>query len=155
MAQVEQIFIAREKRSPVIELTEAFLETGLGIKGDRYYSASEAALGRGEASDINQVTLIDKAALDEFLSAQDSDLGYGEFRRSIITSGIDLNALIGKAFYLGDVKLHGTELCEPCAWLSANVHAAVLPGLVHKAGIRAVVHSSGTIKPGTEIRAAE
>lgn len=155
MAQVEQIFIAREKRSPVVEVAEAFLETGLGIKGDRYYAASEAALGRGEETDINQVTLIDKAALDEFLSEQDSDLGYGDFRRSIVTSGIDLNALVDKEFYLGDVKLLGTELCEPCAWLSANVHEAVLPGLVHKAGIRAVIHNSGTIKPGTEIRAAE
>lgn len=155
MAQVEKIFIAKEKRSPIIELAEAFLETGLGIKGDRYYAASEAALGRGEESDINQVTLIDKGALDEFLTAQDSDLGYGDFRRSIVTSGIDLNALVNKEFYLGDVKLVGTELCEPCAWLSANVHKAVLPGLVHKAGIRAVIHSSGTIKPGTEIRSTK
>lgn len=152
MAQVEQIFIAAEKRGPLQQLDQAFLETGMGIKGDRYYAASEAALGRGEAADINQVTLIDKAHLDEFLQVQDSDLGYGDFRRSIITSGIDLNDLVGKDFYLGDVKLRGTELCEPCAWLAANVHKQVLPGLVHKAGIRAVVYSSGTIAPGTEIR---
>ncbi len=154
MGQVEQIFIAREKRSPVEELTEAFLETRMGIRGDRYYRAAEAALGRGEATDINQVTLIDKARLDEFLAQHPSDLGYGDFRRSIITSGIDLNALVGKTFYLGDVQLHGTELCEPCAWLAANVHKAVLPDLVHKAGIRAVVQTSGNIRPGTRIRTA-
>jgi len=155
MAQVEQIYIAREKRSPVEQVDEAFLETGMGIKGDRYYAAAEAALGRGEETGINQVTLIDKAMLDDFLQTQNSDLGYGDFRRSIITSGIDLNALVDKEFTIGEAKLRGTELCEPCAWLAANVHEAVLPELVHKAGIRAVIHGSGTIAPGSEIKASE
>ena len=151
MTQVEQIYIAREKRGPIEELSEAYLETNKGIKGDRYHAVSEAALERGDDPGIYQLTLIDKGALDEFLTTQDSDLSYGDFRRSVITSGIDLNALVGKDFTIGDVHLQGTELCEPCAWLAANVHRAVLPGLVHKAGIRAKIISSGTIRPGSEI----
>lgn len=154
MAQVEHIYIAREKRGVIEEVSEAFLETGMGIQGDRYYAAAEAALGQGKAAGINQVTLIDKAMLDEFLANNGSDLGYGDFRRSIVTSGIDLNSLVGRTFYLGNIELLGTELCEPCRWLSENVHKAVLPELVHKAGIRAVVHTSGVIQPGTELRTA-
>lgn len=155
MARVEQIFIAQEKRGPVTEVQEAFLETGMGIKGDRYYAAAEAALACGEPGGINQVTLIDKARLDEFLAEHNSDLGYGDFRRSIITSGIDLNELVDRAFMVGEAKLRGTELCEPCAWLSENVHQAVLPDLVHKCGIRAVVEQSASIAPGSEIRALD
>lgn len=155
MAQVEQIFIAQEKRGPLTELNEAFLETGMGIKGDRYYAAAEAALACGEPGGINQVTLIDKARLDEFLAAHDSDLNYGDFRRSIITSGIELNDLVGKTFRIGDARLRGTELCEPCAWLAANVHSAVLPDLIHKCGIRAVVEQSAMIKPGSALEAID
>lgn len=151
MAQVEKIYIAREKRSPVEEVPEAFLEASKGIKGDRYHAISDAALSQGEDAGIYQVTLIDKATLDEFLAQQSSDLSYGDFRRSIITSGVDLNALVGKDFSIGEVELRGTELCEPCAWLAANVHKEVLPGLVHKAGIRAMVKTSGTIMPGSEV----
>lgn len=151
MAQVEQIFIAREKRSPIEELPEAYLEANKGIQGDRYHALSETAIANGEEPGIYQVTLIDKGALDEFLARRDSDLGYGDFRRSIITSGIDLNALVDKNFTVGEATLYGTELCEPCAWLSANVHKEVLPGLVHKAGIRAMVLSSGSIRTGSAI----
>lgn len=142
MAQVEHIYIASEKRGPIQELPAATLDAGKGIKGDRYYDSGD---------DRIHVSLIDKAMLDAFISAQHAELGYGDFRRSIVTSGVDLNALVGKVFYVGDVRLRGTELCEPCAWLAANVHPAVLPDLVHKAGLRAVVEEGGSIGPGTAI----
>ncbi len=151
MARVEQIFIAEEVRGRVKELQQAYLEAGMGICGDRYYQAAQAAIACGETAGINQVTLIDKARLDEFLAEHESDLGYGEFRRSIITSGIELNDLVDKSFMVGDARLRGTELCEPCAWLKQNVHEAVLPDLVHKAGLRAIVESSASISPGAEI----
>jgi len=146
MAQVERIYIATEKRGPIEEVQEATLEAGKGIQGDRYH---------GAGGQDNHVSLIDKAILDEFIGAQDAELGYGDFRRSIVTSGADLNALVGKVFYLGKVRLRGTELCEPCAWLSENVHPAVLPDLVHKAGLRAVVEATGTIGPGTSLTERE
>jgi MOSC domain-containing protein YiiM len=152
MARVEQIFIAEEVRGPMKELQQAYLEAGMGIRGDRYYQAAQAAIACGETAGINQVTLIDKARLDEFLAEHDSDLGYGEFRRSIVTSGIDLNDLVDKSFMVGDARLRGTELCEPCAWLKQHVHEAVLPDLVHKAGLRAIVESSASISPGAEVK---
>lgn len=152
MARVEQIFIAEEVRGPVKELQQAYLEASMGIRGDRYYQAAQAAIACGETAGINQVTLIDKARLDEFLAKHDSDLGYGEFRRSIVTSGIELNDLVDKSFMVGDARLRGTELCEPCAWLKQHVHEAVLPDLVHKAGLRAIVESSASISSGAEVK---
>mgnify|MGYP003700279355 CR=1 FL=1 len=152
MARVEQIFIADAVRGPVKELDEAFLEAGMGIRGDRYWQAAQAAIACGETAGINQVTLIDKARLDAFLSDHNSDLGYGEFRRSIVTSGIELNDLVDKTFMVGDARLRGTELCEPCAYLKETVHDAVLPDLVHKAGLRAVIETSASISPGAEVK---
>jgi len=154
MATVNKIYIAADRKDPVVPIKEAFLERDKGIVGDRYYFNAEKALSEGKVPPDNQVTLIASEVLDDFLGKHDADLHYGDFRRSIVTSGIDLNALVGKEFTVGEARCKGVELCEPCAWLAKNVHQAVLPELLHKTGIRAVVLASGKIKPGSEISPA-
>ena len=42
-----------------------------------------------------------------------------ESRRNVLTRGIDLNALVGKRFRVGDVECVGVELCEPCKHLES------------------------------------
>ena len=93
--------------------------------------------------------------MDTFLARNNAEIDYGDFRRNIITSGVDLNALVGKEFLLGNVLCKGTELCEPCAFLAATVHRAVLPELINKGGLRATVLSDGEIGAGSEIKSAE
>jgi len=151
MATVKKIYIAAERHDPVVPINEAYLAQDKGIVGDRYHFAAEQALAEGKAPPENQVTLIAAEVLDDFLARHESDLDYGAFRRSIITEGIDLNDLVGREFTVGGARCKGVELCEPCKWLADNVHPDVLPDLVHRAGIRAVVTKSGKIKPGSQI----
>lgn len=151
MGQIEKIFIALESRGRVLEMEEAELEAGKGILGDRYHSKAEQLLGEGKSVPDNHISLVAKEELEAFLMTHDSDLGFGDFRRSIITSGIDLNSLVGKKFKVGDAVCYGSELCEPCAYLASSVHRAVLPGLVHKGGLRATVISGGTISSGSVV----
>ena len=78
-------------------------------------------------------------------------------RRNLVTRGIDLNALVGKPFRVGDVECFGQRLCEPCAHLERLTAAAgksgTLPALIHKGGLRADVLSDGAIRVGDEIAA--
>jgi MOSC domain-containing protein YiiM len=101
----------------------------------------------------NHLSLIDKSVLDDFLAnqAKDSGLTYADFRRSLITSGIDLNALVDKEFMVGSARCRGVELCEPCAFLAATVHRGVLPGLVNRGGLRAIIIKSGSAEIGSTI----
>lgn len=154
MGTVKKIYIAAERRDPVVPINEAYLEKHKGIVGDRYHFAAEQALAEGKEAPDNQVTLIAAEVLDEFVARHDADLDYGAFRRSIVTEGIELNDLVGRDFTVGDARCTGVELCEPCRWLAHNVHPAVLPDLAHRAGIRAVVKRSGKIKPGSRIKTA-
>jgi MOSC domain-containing protein YiiM len=151
MATVQHIFISSKKRGPVNEVESANLEAGKGIIGDRYHSLAQQHFDQKLAVPDNHVSIIAKEELDKFLADNSSDLQYGDFRRSIVTSGIDLNALVGKQFKVGDAVCYGAELCEPCAFLASSVHPAVLPGLVNRGGLRATVITTGTIAKGSHL----
>ena len=149
---IEEIYIAQSKRDAVQPVSSAILEAGRGIVGDRYHSKSEKLIDLGGVVPDNHVTLIAREELDVFLGKHEGDLNYGDFRRNIVTSGIDLNALVGKEFSVGSARCRGVELCEPCATLAGLVHPAVLPELVHKAGLRAVIVADGEVEVGGEIK---
>ena len=51
----------------------------------------------------------------------------------------------------GEVQLEGIRLCEPCAHLARIVTPAVLPGLLHRAGLRARIVSGGLVRPGDAV----
>ena len=78
-----------------------------------------------------------------------------EARRNIVTRGIDLNALVGERFRVGDVECFGQRLCQPCAHLERLTAQAGKPGtlraLIHIAGLRADVLSDGEIRVGDPI----
>ena len=71
-----------------------------------------------------------------------------ESRRNVLTSGIDLNALVGKRFRVGDVECVGVELCEPCTTLEGDDAARRDQGLVHRAGLNADILTDGEIAVG-------
>jgi MOSC domain-containing protein YiiM len=46
--------------------------------------------------------LIQAEVLDGLILAEDRRLGYAEARRNLVTRGIDLNALVGQRFRVGE-----------------------------------------------------
>lgn len=151
MGKVESIYIANKKREKVKLLDFATLEAGKGIVGDRYHHMAYNMMAKGKQAPQNHITFVSKEELDTFIDRHKSDLGYGDFRRNIITSQIDLNALVDKEFFVGSARCKGVELCEPCRVLSRTVSNKVLPELIHRAGLRAVVLNSGQLKTGDKI----
>jgi MOSC domain-containing protein YiiM len=135
-------------------VTAAELEEGRGIRGDRYFSRVGTFSDQASMRPDQEVTLIESEEIDRFNRATGSTLDYGAPRRNVVTKGIRLNALVGARFYVGEVLLEGIRLCEPCAHLASVVSPNVLSGLVHRAGLRAKILSSGTIKPSDAVLGA-
>jgi MOSC domain-containing protein YiiM len=59
--------------------------------------------------------------------------------------------LVGKEFQVGDVRLVGIRLCEPCNYLEEMTTKRLLVGLVHRGGLRANVITRGVIRVGDSV----
>jgi MOSC domain-containing protein YiiM len=77
-----------------------------------------------------------------------------ETRRNIATTGVPLNHLVDREFSVGEVRLRGTRLCEPCKYLEGLTRPGVMGGLVHRGGVRAQILNEGVIRVGDVIRPA-
>lgn len=145
---VFKIFIADDAGSEVQALSSASLVAGKGIEGDRYF------LGKGTFSEnlknnpAVELSLIEKEEIDKFNATYQQTHDYGDLRRNIVTENFRLNDYVGKEFTIGNVKLKGIRLCEPCPYLAETVNPLVLPHLVGVGGLRAQIISSGIVKQG-------
>jgi MOSC domain-containing protein YiiM len=115
--------------------------TADGVRGDRYFGASN-------------LTLIEAEALEGLREDTGIELSAAESRRQVLTRGVSLNDLVGKRFTVGDVECVGEEWCEPCAHLQRLTRPGVLRGLMHRGGLRADIVRGGRIAVGDEVRAS-
>lgn len=143
------IYIASNSRQPMTEVSQAQAIPGVGLEGDRY------AIGQGLYSDTpgtgRQVTLVEAEAIEALNEEDNLGLEAIQTRRNLLTRGVPLNHLVGKEFKVGAVTMRGVRLCEPCEYLAQLTRPEVLPGLVHRGGLRADILSPGPIRPGDEI----
>jgi hypothetical protein len=94
--------------------------------------------------------VIEKLALDHGIT-----LAPGETRRNVTTRGIQLDDLLERYFWIGNVLCRGTSLCEPCRHLEELVGKRLLRPLVHRGGLRTDVLTSGTIRTNDPIESVE
>lgn len=150
--KVTAIYISPAAAAPVQSLPEACLEAGKGIVGDRYYAECGTFSKKLGDSPAREVTLVETEQIEKFNHATGMLLEPGDLRRNIVTSGLDLNALVGMQFTIGDVILQGIRLCEPCEHIAQLVAPEILSGMLHKAGLRAGIVRGGIICPGDTVR---
>jgi MOSC domain-containing protein YiiM len=117
---------------------------GQGLEGDRYF------YGTGHWSEhpgvSREVTLIEIEAIEALEREKNIAIAPGAARRNVVTRGVPLNHLVGREFQVGAVRLRGTRLCEPCAYLEGLTQKGVLAGLIHRGGLRAEILTAGTIR---------
>ena len=146
---VVSIHIADKPTAPTVEVRTARALPGRGLQGDRYFEKT------GTFSDKDgpdrELTLIEIEALEALERERRVILQPGAARRQIVTRGVALNHLVGREFQVGEVRLRGIRLCEPCSHLAGLTQPEVLDGLAHRGGLRAQVLSEGTIRAGDEI----
>jgi MOSC domain-containing protein YiiM len=148
-ATVTAILISAAPAGPVQAVEIARAIAGRGLEGDRY------AAGQGTFSDKpgtgRQVTLIEAEAIEAYEAESGESLTPAEARRNIVTRGVRLNDLVGREFMIGDVRVLGCRLCEPCTHLERLTGKGVLRGLVHRGGLRAEFLSDGVIRVGDRV----
>jgi MOSC domain-containing protein YiiM len=146
--KVIAINIAPTEEAPLQSVNEVRAIPGHGLEGDRYCHRQETPNPRPD----RELTLVEAEAIEALRSEFKIDFDLSGTRRNVVTRGVPLNHLVGKEFWIGDVKARGLKLCEPCAHLQRMSHAKVLPGLVHRGGLRAQILTEGMIRVGETVR---
>lgn len=149
MGVIEAIHIAPTPGAPVRAVREVEALAGVGLHGDRGIDgtrsdAATAGVDRG-------ITLIEAEEIERLARRSGIVLAPGESRRNVTTRGIRLNDLVGRRFRVGEVLCEGLELCEPCVDLQNHLQKPVLRPLVHRAGLRARILTSGPIRVGDPV----
>lgn len=141
---VAALLIAPDAEAPMQRVDEVEALAGRGLAGDRY--ADDRGTFHGARG--YQLTVVAAEQLEAVRVSCE------EARRNIVTSGVDVNALVGRSFTIGDVECIGRRLAEPCAHLEKVVgRNGLMRPLVHRAGLRADIVSGGTIRVGDTVRA--
>jgi len=151
---VVSIHIAEKNGGELRPLDSAELVAGSGIRGDRHFRAD------GGSPD-SAITLVESEQVELFNELTGLSLAPHDTRRQVVTAGVALNDLVGVRFRVGDVKLEGVELCEPCSHLAGLLReqhhittisaADIIRGLAHRGGLRARILTDGEIRVGDPV----
>jgi hypothetical protein len=142
---VEALAVAPAAEAPVRLVDVATARAGRGLEGDRYAAGAGTFSPRGAARPGYELTLVAAEVLDEL------GIDLAASRRNVATRGIDVNALVGRRFRIGDVLCAGLRLCEPCVHLDRVSGRPLLRPLIHRGGLRADVLTDGEIRVGAPV----
>ena len=145
MSKLIRLCIAKNNNQKIQEVDKIELLPGKGIVGDRHFQ---------DNNDVrNQVTLIESENIDYYNNKFKTDYSYIDFRRNVVTKGIQLNNLVGKKLLIGNVKVQGHDLCRPCKHLEETLKGKdVIKEFLRRGGLRCEILNSGIITIGDEIK---
>jgi MOSC domain-containing protein YiiM len=147
---VESIHIASAAEGPPQSIAQAMAVPGAGLDGDRY--ALKLGTFYKPAPD-HELTLIEAEAIEALRRDYQVEIAAGDTRRNIVTRNVPLNHLVGTEFAIGEVRIRGIRLCEPCDHLQKVTGKQLIKGLLHRGGLRAQILTQGTIRVGDAIAA--
>jgi MOSC domain-containing protein YiiM len=137
----------------MVSLAEVRAIPRRGLEGDRYFHAT-GTFSRGRGPDA-ELTLIEAEAIEALAREESLSLEPADSRRNLVTRDVSLNDLVGREFMVGEVRVLGHGLCEPCKHLQRLTgRPAILNGLLHRGGLRAQILAEGTLRVGDAIRRA-
>lgn len=112
---------------------------GSGLRGDRFFDFKTNYKG--------QVTFFDFTVYED-LCAEFGVHGVGPdvFRRNVVVSGVDLNALIGEPFEVQGVQFVGTQEAAPCYWMNQAFHEGAEQAMRGRGGLRAKILTTGLLQ---------
>lgn len=146
VGRLEWIGLCPEPHGELRSVDEATLLVDHGLQGDHH--------AKRKAGSKRQVTLIQQEhllAVGGLLHRETPPPAL--LRRNLVVSGINLLALKGKRFSIGDCLLEHTGPCDPCSQMEANLGPGGLNAMRGHGGITATVLRGGDIRVGDEVRA--
>ena len=144
MSEVFKLGISTNNNQPINEVSSIEVLANQGVVGDRHFK---------EFNDpYNQLSLIESENIDYYNVKFGLNIPYIDFRRNIITKGIQLNNLVGKKILVGNVKLEVIDLCRPCKHLSEVLgQDNIIKEFLRRGGLRCRILTSSTIKINDKI----
>ena len=110
MSKVYKLGISNNYNQQINEVNSIDVLANQGVIGDRHFK---------EFNDpYNQLSLIESENIDDYNIKYGLNIPYLDFRRNIVTKGIQLNNLVGKKILVGNVEVEGIDLCRPCRHLT-------------------------------------
>jgi MOSC domain-containing protein YiiM len=146
---IERIFVATHPGVLQESVDAVRVVAARGIEGDRNFNKSKYP---GQ-----NITFVEAEEIERFMAASGLSIEASATRRNIVTRGVRLNELVGRDFMIGVARFRGIELCEPCSFLGARLRTEVVTAarvvelFVHRAGLRADVLATGTIRVGDSL----
>ncbi len=145
MSKVFKIGMTRLNNQKITEVESVEVVADKGIVGDRHF--------REYNDPYSQLSLIESENINYYNIKYSLNIPYVEFRRNIVTEGIQLNNLVGKRFLVGSVELEGIDLCRPCRHLSELLNQDnIIKEFLRKGGLRCQILSSSKINLGDVIK---
>jgi len=148
MSFVYKICISKKSGEIMQNVNSIEVIANKGIVNDRYFNDNND-------KDV-QITLIESENIDYFNEKLKTNIPYIDFRRNIITKGIKLNELIGKEILIGEVRIKGHRLCNPCKYLQDKLQTENLFNnlayLHNRGGLRCEILKSGNITLNDSIK---
>jgi|TARA_X000001036_G_scaffold381633_1_gene373800 MOSC domain-containing protein YiiM len=144
-SKVYKIGIAKNDNQKIDNVESIEVVKDKGIVGDRHFQ---------EFNDpYNQLSLIESENIDYYNNKYKLNIPYIDFRRNIVTKGIELNDLIGKKIQIGDVLIEGIDLCRPCKHLCEKLNKDnIIKEFLRRGGLRCRILSSSNININDEIK---
>ena len=145
MSEVLKICISKNSGEEIQDLDTIEVLANKGIINDRYFNENND-------QDI-QITFIESENIDYVNEISSTSVPYIDFRRNIITKGIKLNKLVDKEFLIGNVKIKGHRLCNPCKYLQNKLNIEnLVKKLVNIGGLRCEILTDGRISVKDKIK---
>tara|TARA_B100001029_G_C14644480_1_gene226031 strand:+ start:76 stop:516 length:441 start_codon:yes stop_codon:yes gene_type:complete len=144
MSKVFKLGITSKNNQEIKEVESIEVLTNKGVVGDRHF--------KNFNDPYCQLSLIESENIDHYNIKYGLNISYINFRRNIVTKGIQLNELVGKKFKIGNVKVEGIDLCRPCRHLTEILSQNnILKEFLRKGGLRCQILSSSKITIGDKI----
>lgn len=140
---VEWIGIRPARREPMEARRAVVALAGAGLSGDHYSGGSG----------LRAVTLIQAEHLPVIAAlAGVVELSPASLRRNLVVSGINLSALKGLRFQVGEALLEGTGPCHPCSRMEEALGVGGLNAMRGHGGLNARILRGGEIRVGDRVR---
>ena len=148
MGVVEAIFVTGRGSAPMQRVDEVLAVAGAGLSGDRYAEHT----GYWSGVDECQVTLIEAEALEGITASTDVRVTEGQHRRNVVVRGVELRALAGATFTIGEARFSYDKPRPPCRYIESITQPGMTRALAaRRGGICVKVVESGVIRVGDEL----